>query len=114
MSKIYCFEEHFVIESNRRQRKYFYRDIYFISIQDGLVELVNRANESNRIHISFRYMCESLKPFGFRLCHRNYLVNLSFVKTIDLRHKKIILSIGKDLPLARRRIQSITSVWASI
>jgi len=51
--------------------------------------------------------CErELRKFAFLRTHRSFLINSSYISSVELdREGKIFLSCGKEIPLSRRRIK---------
>jgi two-component system LytT family response regulator len=50
---------------------------------------------------TLKYYENLLATHGFVRCHKSYLVNQQFIKTITRRH--VLLYNGMELPVARRR-----------
>jgi len=53
----------------------------------------------------------TLLPYNFAQTHRSWVVNLDFVKKVDCREKMVVLTTGKNIPLAKLREKQVAQAF---
>lgn len=102
----------FVFNWKSQLRKERYRDIYFIHTDGNYIKIHLYSNEFLIRH-TLKAIEEKLPPNLFIRTHRNYIVNISLIKSINISTN--LVHIGNfEIPIGRKYKKELKKVFSNL
>ena len=83
-------------------------DLQFVHADGNYCYLVTSQQKKFAVKISLRQLIGRLPEDGFARIHKSYVVNLDYLKKLDLKERKAYLGNGVVLPIGRTFLSDLT------
>lgn len=83
------------------------KSITWIEADDYCVKIHDKKGDSATMRSSMKAFEDSLSDFHFVRVHRKALVNLAYMKEMDIQNSKVILEDGTTITIAKSRISGL-------
>ncbi len=90
----------FIIKTDKGRELINVKNIYCLECNNHTIKLTTRT-QTFFFNSSIKQLLSKLKRYGFEICHRSYLVNLSCIKQI--RGYYVILDNGIQIPISQKK-----------
>ncbi len=91
--------EYMMVNAGKTVQRIAYRDILYLEAQDKLLN-INMGRHVITVRASLNSLAETL-PEEFIRCHRSYIVNRSYIESLNLPEMELRLSTQERLPISR-------------
>jgi len=99
-------DDYYYIKNKRRFQKIPFKNIIYIYKSDKNSILV-LGNSEVKIRKALRDIYKEIDSEDFVFADKCYIVNLKMINEIDLKHSKILFKSGKNILIAKTRINEI-------
>ena len=103
-------EQYFIVDFKWKDKPYALRVCDIVFLESDMRHVIFVTNDN-------RYKCvgrldeyeRRLSPYGFLRCHQSYLINMSYIKSIE--KKSIVTSLGYEIAMSIRRKQYCLGIF---
>ncbi len=108
---IVCKDQCLLVTYQKKQRKLIYGNIISIYHQKGFTVFKMKEGRDYRIPLPFKAFYSALLSEGFEKTSRCEMINLQYMKMLDISSKKVYLTTGDAVPVSRRCLKKIQESW---